>query len=66
MSTRNRTDLAVHRAAPPKAPKHRGVRAQRKATVRPRSLGDDYKDYFAGEAALKAGGADNTMNQFAA
>ena len=29
-------------------------------------LGDDHKDYFAGEAALKAGGAHNTMNQFAA
>jgi isocitrate lyase len=27
-------------------------------------LGDDHKDYFAGEAALKAGGKDNTMNQF--
>ncbi|MBZ9772434.1 isocitrate lyase [Mesorhizobium sp. CO1-1-8] len=29
-------------------------------------LGDDHKEYFAGEAALKAGGAHNTMNQFAA
>ena len=29
-------------------------------------IGDDHKDYFAGEAALKAGGKDNTMNQFAA
>ena len=29
-------------------------------------IGDDHKDYFAGEAALKAGGAANTMNQFAA
>ena len=28
-------------------------------------IGDDHKDYFAGEAALKASGADNTMNQFA-
>ena len=28
-------------------------------------LGDDHKGYFAGEAALKAGGAHNTMNQFA-
>jgi len=27
-------------------------------------LGDDHKEYFAGEAALKAGGAENTMNQF--
>ncbi len=29
-------------------------------------IGDDHKDYFAGEAALKAAGKDNTMNQFAA
>jgi isocitrate lyase len=29
-------------------------------------MGDDHKDYFSGEAALKAGGTDNTMNQFAA
>ena len=27
-------------------------------------LGDDHKDYFSGEAALKASGKDNTMNQF--
>ncbi len=29
-------------------------------------IGDDHKEYFAGDAALKAGGAHNTMNQFAA
>ncbi|NWK99205.1 isocitrate lyase [Sphingobium lactosutens] len=29
-------------------------------------IGDDHKEYFAGEAALKAGGIHNTMNQFAA
>ncbi|WP_037153877.1 isocitrate lyase [Rhizobium freirei] len=29
-------------------------------------IGDDHKDYFSGEAALKAGGQHNTMNQFAA
>ncbi len=29
-------------------------------------IGDDHKEWFAGEAALKAGGKDNTMNQFAA
>jgi isocitrate lyase len=28
-------------------------------------IGDDHKEAFAGEAALKAGGKDNTMNQFA-
>lgn len=27
-------------------------------------MGDDHKEYFAGDAALKAGGEDNTMNQF--
>src|SRR6267154_1230013 len=27
-------------------------------------IGDDHKEYFAGEAALKAGGDHNTMNQF--
>ncbi len=27
-------------------------------------IGDDHKEYFAGEAALKASGKDNTMNQF--
>ena len=29
-------------------------------------IGDDHKEYFAGEAALKASGAHNTMNQFEA
>ncbi len=28
-------------------------------------IGDDHKEYFAGDAALKASGEDNTMNQFA-
>ncbi len=27
-------------------------------------IGDDHKEYFSGEAALKAGGVHNTMNQF--
>jgi len=27
-------------------------------------IGDDHKEYFSGEAALKAAGKDNTMNQF--
>lgn len=27
-------------------------------------MGDDHKGYFSGDAALKAGGTDNTMNQF--
>jgi len=29
-------------------------------------IGDDHKEYFYGETALKAGGEHNTMNQFAA
>ncbi len=29
-------------------------------------MGDDHKEYFAGDAALLASGEDNTMNQFAA
>ncbi|MEY9534667.1 isocitrate lyase [Sinorhizobium fredii] len=29
-------------------------------------IGDDHKEYFSGEAALKAAGEHNTMNQFAA
>lgn len=28
------------------------------------NIGDDHKEYFAGDQALKAGGAHNTMNQF--
>ncbi len=28
------------------------------------NIGDDHKEYFSGEAALKASGKDNTMNQF--
>src|SRR5690606_21328051 len=27
-------------------------------------IGDNHKEYFAGDAALKAGGQHNTMNQF--
>ena len=29
------------------------------------NIGDDHKEYFAGDNALKASGKDNTMNQFA-
>ena len=28
------------------------------------NIGDDHKNYFSGDAALLAGGKDNTMNQF--
>ena len=30
------------------------------------NIGDDHKEYFSGDNALKASGKDNTMNQFAA
>lgn len=29
------------------------------------TIGDEHKEYFSGDQALKAGGANNTMNQFA-
>lgn len=29
------------------------------------NIGDEHKEYFSGEQALKASGKDNTMNQFA-
>ena len=28
------------------------------------NIGDDHKEYFSGNQALKASGKDNTMNQF--
>jgi len=28
------------------------------------NIGDDHKEFFSREGALKAGGKDNTMNQF--
>ena len=28
------------------------------------NIGDDHKEYFSGDAALKASGSNNTMNQF--
>jgi isocitrate lyase len=42
-----------------------GVACVRHQNMAGSDLGDDHKEYFAGEAALKAGGAHNTMNQFA-
>jgi isocitrate lyase len=41
-----------------------GVACVRHQNMAGSDLGDDHKEYFAGEAALKAGGAHNTMNQF--
>lgn len=43
-----------------------GIACVRHQNMAGSDLGDDHKDYFAREAALKAGGAHNTMNQFAA
>jgi isocitrate lyase len=41
-----------------------GVACVRHQNMAGSDLGDDHKEYFAGEAALKAGGAHNTMSQF--
>jgi isocitrate lyase len=41
-----------------------GIACVRHQNMSGSDIGDDHKDYFAGEAALKAGGAHNTMNQF--
>ena len=41
-----------------------GIACVRHQNMAGSDIGDDHKEYFAGEAALKAGGKDNTMNQF--
>jgi isocitrate lyase len=41
-----------------------GIACVRHQNMAGSDMGDDHKEYFAGEAALKAGGAHNTMNQF--
>ena len=43
-----------------------GIACVRHQNMSGSDIGDDHKEYFAGEAALKAGGVHNTMNQFAA
>jgi isocitrate lyase len=43
-----------------------GIACVRHQNMAGSDIGDDHKEYFAGEAALKASGAHNTMNQFAA
>ena len=43
-----------------------GIACVRHQNMAGSDIGDDHKGYFAGEAALKAGGGANTMNQFAA
>jgi isocitrate lyase len=41
-----------------------GIACVRHQNMAGSDMGDDHKEYFAGEAALKASGKDNTMNQF--
>jgi isocitrate lyase len=41
-----------------------GIACVRHQNMSGSDIGDDHKEYFAGDAALKAGGAHNTMNQF--
>jgi isocitrate lyase len=42
-----------------------GIACVRHQNMSGSDIGDDHKEYFAGEAALKAGGVHNTMSQFA-
>ena len=42
----------------------RGIACVKHQNMAGSDIGDDHKEYFAGDAALKAGGKDNTMNQF--
>ncbi len=43
-----------------------GIAAVKHQNMAGSDLGDDHKEYFGGDAALKAAGEHNTMNQFAA
>ncbi|NLA64750.1 MAG: isocitrate lyase [Leucobacter sp.] len=42
-----------------------GIATVRHQNMAGSDIGDNHKEYFSGDAALKAGGKDNTMNQFA-
>ena len=42
-----------------------GIACVRHQNMSGSDIGDDHKEYFAGDSALKAGGVHNTMNQFA-
>jgi len=44
----------------------RGIACVKHQNMAGSDIGDDHKEYFSGDAALKAGGRENTMNQFAA
>ncbi|MGO2133445.1 MAG: isocitrate lyase [Halomonas sp.] len=41
-----------------------GIATVRHQDMAGSNIGDDHKEFFHGDAALKAGGGDNTMNQF--
>ncbi|MGQ7248178.1 isocitrate lyase [Halomonas sp. V046] len=41
-----------------------GIATVRHQDMAGSNIGDDHKEFFHGDAALKAGGKDNTMNQF--
>ncbi|MGZ8805410.1 MAG: isocitrate lyase, partial [Microbacterium sp.] len=41
-----------------------GIATVRHQNMAGSDIGDNHKEYFAGDAALKAGGQHNTMNQF--
>ncbi len=41
-----------------------GIACVRHQNMSGSDMGDDHKEYFSGDAALKAAGKDNTMNQF--
>jgi len=43
----------------------RGIACVKHQNMAGSDIGDNHKEYFAGEAALKASGKDNTMHQFA-
>ncbi len=42
----------------------RGIACVKHQNMSGSDIGDDHKEYFSGDAALKAAGKDNTMNQF--
>ena len=48
----------------PRQELRQGIACVRHQNMSGSDIGDDHKEYFAGEAALKAGGVHNTMNQF--
>ncbi len=43
---------------------HQGIATVKHQDMAGSNIGDDHKEYFSGDQALKASGSDNTMNQF--